>query len=465
MRRLSRSLIGQVVVALAAISLVAVVALSLLMKWQLERVVRAVHGDLLLSLSESILRAAVVDASGAVDMRLPPDLASRFDGAGARFRFLLVDPSGRPIAVSSAGAAAFPAVRSDDGLGTYEHVDRGSELWGLARRVRIGEAAYVLHVAEDMTSAEAILDEITDRAALPIGGVVVAVLAAALIAMLVAVRLSLRPVRMASTQAEQIGPGSSRRAIVVPEIPVEILPLIQAVNGALDRLDEAYRAQREFSADVAHELRTPLSILGAQADLLADRKMAALLRRDIDAMTRLVNQMLDSAAAAQLRIGEAERADLVEIARDVAAMMAPSAIAAGKAVEVVDPGGAVVVRGNVDALTGAVRNLVENALAHTRPRTTVTIRIVEPGTISVADAGSGIPPDQRESIFERYWRSDRRRGGRTGLGLAIVRRVVLAHGGEVAIGDAPEGGAEFRISLPPAPPVAERTIRGGVAAA
>jgi signal transduction histidine kinase len=105
------------------------------------------------------------------------------------------------------------------------------------------------------------------------------------------------------------------------------------------------------------------------------------------------------------------------------------------------------VEGNAGALFQAVRNLVENAVTHTAPGTTVEISANRDGSIVVGDAGPGIPAEQRELIFQRFWRGDRRRADSAGLGLAIVARIVSAHGGSIAVRNGPVRGAVFSVQL------------------
>ena len=96
----------------------------------------------------------------------------------------------------------------------------------------------------------------------------------------------------------------------------------------------------------------------------------------------------------------------------------------------------------------AVRNVVENALQHTRPNTIVTVSVEPPSTLRVADKGPGVPTDQRELIFQRFWQGKRDRGVGAGLGMDIVLRTVSAHGGSISVDDAPQGGALFTIRFP-----------------
>ena len=105
-------------------------------------------------------------------------------------------------------------------------------------------------------------------------------------------------------------------------------------------------------------------------------------------------------------------------------------------------------QGNPDMLARAVRNLVENALVHTPPATTVEIAIDRRGKISVNDRGPGVPLAEREHIFRRFWRRDRRRQASAGLGLSIVARIAERHGAKVSVGDRSGGGAAFTLSFP-----------------
>ena len=212
-------------------------------------------------------------------------------------------------------------------------------------------------------------------------------------------------------------------------------------------LERGFITQREFLADAAHELRTPLAILRAEAEALADRKAARTLISDIESMTRIVNQLIDIAESDALTVKAEDRADIQSVCSEVAAFMAPVAVTQGKSIAVSGAAGPVWIYGNSSALFQAIRNLVENAIAHTAPATTVEIVVSAEGTVTVSDDGPGIPADQRELIFQRFWRGDRQRTGSAGLGLAIVSRVVKAHGGRIDVRDAPAHGAIFSISL------------------
>lgn len=253
---------------------------------------------------------------------------------------------------------------------------------------------------------------------------------------------SLRPLARASREAARAGPRNPTARIGTGNLPSEIRPLVDAVNGALDRLADAYAAERRFTADAAHELRTPLAVLNLrlQRAKIAGATDWAAIDHELAQMNRLVAQLLDlarkeheghSAAASDLPL-----ANLSRIAREAAAAALPLAEAAGRALEVELPD-SLPVRGRADDLRDMVRNLLDNALIHGRGTIRLLGRImVDPGelrvVIDVTDEGSGIPAELRGVVFDRF-RKGRQDAPGSGLGLAIVREVVQTHGGSIEL--------------------------------
>jgi PAS domain S-box-containing protein len=216
---------------------------------------------------------------------------------------------------------------------------------------------------------------------------------------------------------------------------------------AEDVLRQSEERHREFAANAAHELRTPLAVLRSNLDNLDDGGAADSLRHDVDSMARLVEQMLAATRLDILAVEDSERADLGQVCRNVAENLAPIAISNRRSIEVVGCTSPVNIRGNGDALEQAVRNLVENGLRYSAVGTTVTIEVRADASVSIIDHGPGIPIESRDAIFERFHRLDHTSGG-AGLGLAIVHRTVEAHTGSIAVADAPDGGAVFTMRFP-----------------
>lgn len=253
------------------------------------------------------------------------------------------------------------------------------------------------------------------------------------------VRRSLAGVARIADEARQIAVNQRGIRLTETAVPVEIAPLVRAVNDALGRLDEGYERQRRFIAAAAHELRTPIAILRIKVD--AAGEPAYRLSAEVERLSTLAEQLLDLHRLDQE--GPMEPIDLASLVRRVAADLAPLLIAAGKEIGVsVDRHDAIL--GNVGALERVVSNLIQNAMEHARRN--VLIRVYDNG-FEVEDDGPGIPPDARERVFEPFQRLQPRQTG-AGLGLNLVRQVIDRHRGRVSILDAPDGGAVIRVELP-----------------
>jgi two-component system sensor histidine kinase QseC len=263
-------------------------------------------------------------------------------------------------------------------------------------------------------------------------GLVLACFSAAVLALVWLVSAwSLRPVLRASQEAGLAGPRHPGLRLTSADLPSEIRPLVEAVNGALDRMEAAYEAERRFTADAAHELRTPLSVLSvrlqrARIDGATDWDA---VEGDLRQMTHVVTQLLDLARKEQAaREAQAVPVNLSRVAREAAAMVMPLVEAAGRTLEV-DVPEKLAVLGRADDLRDLVLNLLDNALTHGEGA--ISLRGASGGglcRLDVADEGHGVPSDLHEAVFERFRKA--RPGSRgTGLGLAIVRQVAESHGG------------------------------------
>jgi signal transduction histidine kinase len=263
----------------------------------------------------------------------------------------------------------------------------------------------------------------------------------------VSVRRVLGPLRRAESEVDSLDPENMALRLSEPDAPREVSTLVRAVNRALGRLDVSMGILRTFTANAAHELRTPLSVL----QLSLDRLPAGAARDDLQAdtahMTRLVSQMLDLAQADALVL-DAQRVDLAAIGRNVVGLLAPKAFEARREIRFEDRGNALAM-GHAEAIFRIYRNLVENALVHAAGIGAIEV-VAGPGPqISVRDHGDGIAEADRALMFERFWRKDRSTTTGAGLGLGIVKRLVEAHGGTITVNNADGGGALFRVCFQP----------------
>jgi signal transduction histidine kinase len=253
----------------------------------------------------------------------------------------------------------------------------------------------------------------------------------------------------ASQEARRIGPTQTDVRLPTAGMPSEVLILVQAVNQAFDRLEQGFRAQQEFTADAAHELRTPLAILRTRVDTFPETEISQAVRQDVDRMSRVLRQLLDMAELDTSVIRLSDEIDLQEVCADVAQYIAPLALRENKEIALNSCEEPVRARGDREMLFRALRNLAENALSHSPKGSTVEIVLEADGTISVLDQGPGIREEDRTLIFRRFWRRDRRQFGGVGLGLAIAERIAAAHGATITVKNRPTGGAHFSLRLTP----------------
>ena len=402
------------------------------------------HADRLGTAIRSIAAALSKDAGGAVSLALPAGIDVQ--------DYVVRTPEGRLLAASSPAAATrLPAPPVDWARGIYTDSDSGGD--GRVRatafaRLPTAVGLAVIQVADVRSdvdvSRRGMLDTLTGDV-LPI---MLPLMFAVLIIGVLTIRDSLAPMQELARRAARISPTATDVRLPAAGLPPELKPMVVAINGALERLDEGFRMQREFTADAAHELRTPLAILATNLDSMENRQVATALRADVERMSRLVNQLLSVATLEALAVAPDEIADLQAIAVDVAGSLAPLALKRGRSLAVTGTTAAVAVRGNAESLRQALRNLIENALQHTPSGTEVEIEVTNEPAVHVSDRGPGVPPELRNRVVQRFWRADRRKGEGSGLGLAIVSRILAAHGGRLAVDDALGGGARFSLYLP-----------------
>jgi signal transduction histidine kinase len=260
------------------------------------------------------------------------------------------------------------------------------------------------------------------------------------------VRRMVKPVERAVAEVDALDPGDPSRRLYQPASPFEVTLLIGAFNRALDRLEHAMQSLRQFTADVAHEVRTPLATMTLTIDRLPPSVEQARLSQDAASMTRLVGQILDLARTDALDDVRQSRSDLHDVTSRVVADMVPFAIGLEKSIRYCNYGSSVV-EGRAELLERALRNLIENALFHTPSGSEVEVLVGPQPQIQVRDHGAGIPREMRTKVFERFWRADRQGAG-AGLGLSIARTIIEACGGRIDIGDAPGGGALVCLTFP-----------------
>jgi signal transduction histidine kinase len=262
------------------------------------------------------------------------------------------------------------------------------------------------------------------------------------------IRRGLLPLDRLSAQAALIEPAHTDVRLQEVGVPSEILPLVRKINEALARIDEGFEQQRRFTSNAAHELRTPLAILRARIDGLEEGATKTGLIGDLERMSRLVSQLLLAGRLELQAPAPNAVVDLVEVARETVERMTPLRAASEHPLKLLLPRNPIKILGDAESLGDALRNLIENAFAHSPVGASVEIEVTPGGAIEVRDSGHGVPAKNRKRIFERFWRGEGASGDGAGLGLSIVQAIAARHRGTLTVGDSPNGGAMFRLQFP-----------------
>ncbi len=330
------------------------------------------------------------------------------------------------VRLRSANAPARPLARATSGFSEARSAGVRWRVYTVAH----GEHDTVVHVAEDHATRERIARRIALSALAPV------VIALPLLGAVIwwTVGRSLRPLdrlgeQVASRGPDDLGPIGAER------MPDELAPLVQRLDGLFGRLRDTIDSERRFTSHAAHELRTPVAGLRAQAEVALGAKDPAVrkaaLERCIegcDRMTRLVSQLLLLARADELgALPDPGTCRLDAIAREVLADLEPWATTLGRTVSL-ETSGAPRLRGDAALLAALVRNLVENALRHGAGE----VRVAVDGAagrvrLRVEDAGPGVPAAELAQLGRRFYRALETRGSGSGLGLSIVSRIAALH--------------------------------------
>jgi len=400
-----------------------------------------------------LARYVVVGSDGKARLELPPALAASYQAARDTDIFTVRRSAD---AVLAASPSSFGEVAAKWPLGTddpsYFHLkdfgSDGREYYGLTILQDSAAGPLSISVAR-AADADILVHSLLREFVLDIGWVIPVLVAITLLVGVVAIQSAFSPIAEVSQMAATISPGAMSIRLPDKNLPSEITPLVGAVNHALDRLEQGFDLQRKFTANAAHQLRTPLAVITAALDTVDENAEIATIKADVARMNRLVDQLLRVARLDAVALDVTGRVDLNDVAADVVASMAPLSLAQNKSIAFGGDDKPIVVRGNRYAIGDAIRNLVENAVAHTAAGSEVMVATSANGSVSISDRGPGIPRDQRSHVFERFWRGKGKSSSGSGLGLAIVAEIMKAHQGTVTMDDNPGGGMVFTLRFAP----------------
>jgi two-component system OmpR family sensor kinase len=295
------------------------------------------------------------------------------------------------------------------------------------------QGTVTISIAEPLARRQAAAREALLGLALPLG----LIAPISLVGVWITVRLSMAPLRRFRAQTEARGAGDLTPISTV-DLPSEVQPNAQAVNRLLERLRRTLEAERSFTANAAHELRTPVAAALAQTQRLiieTSDEVARNRARDIETalrrLFRLSEKLMQLARAEGGRLQAAEPTDIAPILRLLVDEMAEDAKATGR-IDLDLPYAPVLSHIDVDAFAILARNLIENALKHSAPEEPVSVTLSADGVLHVANAGPVVPPELLVRLSEPYERGHTQAGG-TGLGLAIAKAIAAGTGGTIVL--------------------------------
>lgn len=391
---------------------------------------------------------------GKLTVRLP---TSAFELLGLaerdRIFYRVIDTNGQTL--TGYDDLQSPTVQSGDVLGVQEGVYKGT-------RVRITSAARVLAdpavtgrayviVAQTSEARSALTRELTLRATI----LVVTMSLLAFAGAMLAIRYALQPVERLGTAVRRRDPHDLTPVSV--DVPRELDPFVGSINHFMGRLSERVDLLQRFIADAAHQIRTPLTALTAQIDLLgsgkmgkADRQHFDRVKERTDELSRLTNQLLSHAMVIHRADSvQLEPISLVDVARRAYRVAIPITVDPDIVISFEAPEDRPLVLGDAVSLREAIVNVIDNALRHgTDQRLEVRVRASEKEAfIEVEDDGPGIPPEGWEKAMQRFVTSKSHEGG-SGLGFAIAQEVAKAHGGSLSFRARDERGFTVVLTLP-----------------
>jgi signal transduction histidine kinase len=306
---------------------------------------------------------------------------------------------------------------------------------------------YWLRVVRNLEDPESLVAQLMlgalDELYPPIALLLIAVVSVVVVTVL----SSLRSLRAVSHQASMLSLSRLDERLHAKNLPRELVPLVHAVNASLDRLEADYRVQREFTANAAHELRTPLATLRARLESRFSVEELGDVALEIEQLARLIEQLLCLARLDSQEQFQFAPFDAHAVALEVARELAPVALETEHYVTAATPDASVPAHGNATLTRLVFRNLIENAIQYTPAGTSITLS-ADAATVIIADDGPGIAAETAASLFERFRRGPNASGPGAGLGLAIAKDIMERQGGRLSLDANAARGARFVMEFP-----------------
>lgn len=410
--------------------------LAVVLYFQIKSTMIYVQNDALESRANQIASYIKIRRDGKVVRDIPKKLESLYKDASERLQYAVMDGDGKKLFASD-DMFFDPfdhAPENRDHKNYFEAISPvGEKFLGVGMKRTLGGQEFTIYVAEQEASVNSFANFLINAFLYKAALVGVPLVLTLMIVIVWTMKRGFRPLVRISAEAKKIDYDNMDVRLPEQGAPVEVLPLVRAVNKALARLKDGIEEQKEFTANVAHEIRTPLTILKARIQNMEEGAPLASLNEDIDVMVRLVNQMLDIAKLDFSGKLEMKKVRLEEVAKNVCEDLGMLFVNGSRQVKLRGAQKSHEVNGNYGAVYSALRNIVENAAKYSPEGEPIEIHVADQ-EISVKDYGRPIDEKAQEKIFKRFYRRPVNGGVEgCGLGLAIASKVMELHGGEILL--------------------------------
>lgn len=389
----------------------------------------------------------VDQSTGEVTVHLDPQEAFGFDAYYANLQYRVLDSKGEVVAssVEKLNSLLVGVSISDQSNYYTRKILDGVDFHIVSVHHEIGNQLFTVQLARSDGFAQLAHQAITPAVAETVGMVaVVSVLIISLMTYL-GIRSLLRPIRDVSEVASSMDQTNLSERLRLDHLPSEIHPLIKAFNGVLDRLELAFSSQQRFFSNAAHELKTPIALLRAQLDE-SPQKTAEQTLQYIDSLGRTVNQLLHLAEICSGRMRRFRSVAVIEAVEEAAQFLSWRSDRKSVAICITQSQSADVrLHADPGELFVLVKNILENAVDFAPIDSTIFVRI-GPDYFEVEDQGCGVSTEDRERVFDRFWKGTQTDRQGSGLGLAICKEIALAHGWSISCSSEPGKGAVFRVT-------------------
>lgn len=396
------------------------------------------------------LRQAVVPGTDPPRLEPGPELREFYAQPRSLNGYQLLAADGTVLEAGGYAAPFLPLPTAQDAGQVVMQRERdassGNSIMAATLALDAPGGPYWLRVVRDLADPESLVAHLMLGALDELYPPMVLLLIAVVSVVVMTVLSSLRPLRAVSRRASKLSLSRLDERLPAEDLPRELVPLVRAVNTSLDRLEADYLAQREFTANAAHELRTPLATLRARLESRFSTEELGDVALEIDQLARLIEQLLCLARLDSQEQFQFAPFDAHAVALEVARELAPMALESDHHVTAATPEASVPTYGNATLTRLVFRNLIENAIQYTPPGTTITLS-GGPGAVIVADDGPGIDPSAVATLFERFRRGPKAAGVGAGLGLAIAQNIMERQGGRLSLDAGPARGARFRVEF------------------